>query len=103
MENIVAKKSASISDYHDIFIHWISWFHVNEAMYDNLVNESIEHINVGYDKKYNEFLNYKGRCLTSISSNYAECAFMTAERIHKVLSKEVEGCGSFDRLQSFQS
>lgn len=220
MENIVAKKSASISDYHDIFIHWISWFHINEAMYDNLSNpnkgEHLEvtlaklrvtipgfescarmllndivsimsiyrsnteffsslyqnretlrdmmwnHVNeldkkfdptmeslakrrkVDYelerllcmyrrdtkmyykalddletkyavtinpdnpqfwfsesdglyqehDKKYNEFLNYKGRCLTSISSNYAECAFMTAERIHKVLSKEVEGCES---------
>ena len=218
MENIVAKKSASISDYHDIFIHWISWFHINEAMYDNLSNpnkgEHLEvtlaklrvtipgfescarmllndivsimsiyrsnteffsslyqnretlrdmmwnHVNeldkkfdptmeslakrrkVDYelerllcmyrrdtkmyykalddletkyavtinpdnpqfwfsqsedmyrehDKKYNEFLNYKGRCMTSVSSNYAECAFMTAERIHTVLCKEIEGC-----------
>ena len=208
MENIVAKKSASISDYHDIFIHWISWFHVNEAMYENLsdpnkgehlevilaklrvttpgfescartlLNDIVsimsiyrsnteffsslyqnretlrdmmwDHVNeldkkfdptieilakrrkVDYelerllcmyrrdtkmyykaldeletkytvtinpdnpqfwfsqsedmyrehDKKYNEFLNYKGRCMTSVSSNYAECAFMTAERIH---------------------
>ena len=218
MENIVAQKSASISDYHDIFIHWISWFHINEAMYDNLSNpnkgEHLEvtlaklrvtipgfescarmllndivsimsiyrsnteffsslyqnretlrdmmwnHVNeldkkfdptmeslakrrkVDYelerllcmyrrdtkmyykalddletkyavtinpdnpqfwfsqsedmyrehDKKYNEFLNYKGRCMTSVSSNYAECAFMTAERIHTFLCKEIEGC-----------
>ncbi|MBR5103661.1 MAG: hypothetical protein IKV05_03140 [Bacteroidales bacterium] len=220
MENIVAKKSASISDYHDIFIHWISWFHINEAMYDNLSNpnkgEHLEvtlaklrvtipgfescarmllndivsimsiyrsnteffsslyqnretlrdmmwdHVNeldkkfdptmeilakrrkVDYelerllcmyrrdtkmyykaldeletkytvtinpdnpqfwfsqsedmyrehDKKYNEFLNYKGRCMTSVSSNYAECAFMTAERIHNVLCKEIEVCSN---------
>lgn len=47
MENIVAKKSASISDYHDIFIHWISWFHINEAMYDNLSNPNKgEHLEV---------------------------------------------------------
>lgn len=218
LENIVAQKRASISDYYGIFINWLSWFHINEAMYENLsdpnkgehlevtlaklristpgfeacaqtllndivlimsvyrsnaeffsslynnrqtlndmmcdhVNElhkkfnptmeilakrrkvdyelerllcmyrhdakmyykALDELEIKYgvtinpdnpqfwfseseelylehDKKYNEFLNYKGHCMTSISSNYAECAFMTAERIHTVLCKEIEGC-----------
>lgn len=36
LENIVAQKRASISDYYGIFINWLSWFHINEAMYENL-------------------------------------------------------------------
>lgn len=53
------------------------WFNISEDMYKE------------HEKKYNEFLNYKGYCLTSVTSNYAECAFMTAERVYNILTKEI--------------
>ena len=47
LENIVAQKRASISDYYGIFINWLSWFHINEAMYENLSDPNKgEHLEV---------------------------------------------------------
>ena len=41
LENIVAQKRASISDYYGSFINWLSLFHINEAMYENVVAQEL--------------------------------------------------------------
>ncbi len=54
------------------------WFDESQDMYEE------------HRKRYKEFLNYKGNCLTSVRANYAECAYLTAENIYNVLSKELK-------------
>lgn len=53
------------------------WFERSQEMYRD------------YNERYNAFLEYKGECLTSFNADYVECAAMTAEKVYKVLAKEL--------------
>ena len=44
MEKVLKNQSAGLVDYYGLFSNWLSWFHLNDPMYENLlipIRESI--------------------------------------------------------------
>lgn len=51
MEKVLKNKSADILDYYGLFSNWLSWFHLNDPMYENLSDPNKgEHLEVTLTK-----------------------------------------------------
>ena len=52
MEKVLKNKSADILDYYRLFFNWLSWFHLNDPMYENLSDPNKgEHLEVTLTKQ----------------------------------------------------